>query len=148
ARACWVCVHGGARAIMRACRPEAPLMRVLHTADWHLADRLGRIDRTADLRRAVERVAALCEAEKADLLLVAGDLFSELAGPDHSCSPGRLAARATPSPRARAQVRPAPFPRAAPCAAPVGPRRAAPRRADARPAPPPPAPRPPLVPPP
>jgi exonuclease SbcD len=57
-------------------------MRVLHTADWHLADRLGRIDRTADLRRAVERVAAACDAEKVDLLLVAGDLFSELAGPD------------------------------------------------------------------
>jgi exonuclease SbcD len=33
-------------------------MRILHTADWHLGDRLGRIDRTDDLRRAVERVAA------------------------------------------------------------------------------------------
>jgi exonuclease SbcD len=57
-------------------------MRILHTADWHLADRLGRIDRTDDLRRAVERVAGYCAEEKADVLLVAGDLFSELAGPD------------------------------------------------------------------
>src|SRR5256885_729849 len=57
-------------------------MRILHTADWHLADRLGRIDRTDDLRRAVERVAGYCAEEKVDLLLVAGDLFSELAGPD------------------------------------------------------------------
>ena len=57
-------------------------MRILHTADWHLGDRLGRIDRTDDLRRAVERVAALCADEKADVLLVAGDLFSELAGPE------------------------------------------------------------------
>jgi hypothetical protein len=32
-------------------------MRLLHIADWHLGDRLGRIDRTPDLRRAVERVA-------------------------------------------------------------------------------------------
>jgi DNA repair protein SbcD/Mre11 len=55
-------------------------MRVLHTADWHLADRLGRIDRTADLRRAVERVADFCRQEAIDVLLVAGDLFSELAG--------------------------------------------------------------------
>lgn len=55
-------------------------MRVLHTGDWHLADRLGRIDRTDDLRRAVERVAAYCKSEKVDVLLVAGDLFSELAG--------------------------------------------------------------------
>jgi len=55
-------------------------MRILHTADWHLADRLGRIDRTDDLRRAVERVAAYCQSEQVDVLLVAGDLFSELAG--------------------------------------------------------------------
>jgi exonuclease SbcD len=57
-------------------------MRILHTADWHLGDRLGRVDRTADLRRAVERVAAYCEQERADVLLVAGDLFSELSRPD------------------------------------------------------------------
>ncbi|HWG43013.1 MAG TPA: exonuclease subunit SbcD [Gemmataceae bacterium] len=57
-------------------------MRILHTADWHLADRLGRIDRTDDLRKAVERVAGYCRSEKVDVLLVAGDLFSELAGPD------------------------------------------------------------------
>lgn len=57
-------------------------MKILHTADWHLGDRLGRIDRTEDLRRAVERVAEHCEREHVDVLLVAGDLFSELARPD------------------------------------------------------------------
>src|SRR5262245_23196526 len=57
-------------------------MRILHTADWHLADRLGRIDRTDDLRRAVERVADYCRSEAIEVLLVAGDLFSELAGPE------------------------------------------------------------------
>jgi exonuclease SbcD len=57
-------------------------MRILHTADWHLGDRLGRIDRTDDLRRAVERVAVYCRDEKIDVLLVAGDLFSELARAD------------------------------------------------------------------
>jgi len=57
-------------------------MRILHTADWHLGDRLGRIDRTDDLRRAVERVATHCKNEQVDVLLVAGDLFSELARPD------------------------------------------------------------------
>jgi exonuclease SbcD len=57
-------------------------MKILHTADWHLGDRLGRIDRTDDLRRAVERVADYCTRHKADVLLVAGDLFSELARPD------------------------------------------------------------------
>ena len=57
-------------------------MKILHTADWHLGDRLGRIDRTQDLRRAVERIARYCEMEAVDVLLVAGDLFSELARPD------------------------------------------------------------------
>jgi exonuclease SbcD len=57
-------------------------MRILHTADWHLGDRMGRIDRTDDLRRAVERVAVYCDEEKVDVLLVAGDLFSELSRPD------------------------------------------------------------------
>lgn len=57
-------------------------MRILHTADWHLGDRLGRIDRTNDLRRAVERVGQYCRSESVDVLLVAGDLFSELARPD------------------------------------------------------------------
>jgi exonuclease SbcD len=57
-------------------------MRILHTADWHLGDRLGRIDRTEDLRRAVERIAGYCDSEKVDTLLVAGDLFSEMASPD------------------------------------------------------------------
>src|SRR5207302_7411208 len=57
-------------------------MRILHTADWHLGDRLGRIDRTDDLRRAVERVADYCVRRSVDVLLVAGDLFSELARPD------------------------------------------------------------------
>jgi exonuclease SbcD len=57
-------------------------MRILHTGDWHLGDRLGRIDRTDDLRRAVERIAGYCDTEKVDTLLVAGDLFSEMASPD------------------------------------------------------------------
>ncbi len=57
-------------------------MRIIHTADWHLGDRLGRIDRTDDLKRAVERVALVCRDETADVLLVAGDLFSELSRPD------------------------------------------------------------------
>jgi exonuclease SbcD len=57
-------------------------MRILHTADWHLGDRLGGrgIDRTHDLHRAVERVAAYCESEAIDVLLVAGDLFSDKLG--------------------------------------------------------------------
>jgi exonuclease SbcD len=57
-------------------------MRMLHTADWHLGDRLGRIDRTVDLRRGVERIANYCHTEQVDVLIVAGDIFSEAARPD------------------------------------------------------------------
>ena len=54
-------------------------MKIIHTADWHLCDRLGRNDRTRDLAVRVERVAELCLEHGADLLLIAGDLFSEQA---------------------------------------------------------------------
>jgi exonuclease SbcD len=58
-------------------------MRILHTGDWHLGDRLQRIDRTADLRRGVERIAAYCDEHQVEVMIVAGDLFSELSRPDH-----------------------------------------------------------------
>jgi len=58
-------------------------VRILHTADWHLCNRLGRIDRTEDLQARVEQVAAMCEEHKADVLLIAGDLFDDRAEPDH-----------------------------------------------------------------
>jgi exonuclease SbcD len=57
-------------------------MKILHTADWHLGQRLGRIPRTDDLRRAVERVMGLCEREAVDVLVVAGDLFHSVRRPD------------------------------------------------------------------
>jgi exonuclease SbcD len=52
-------------------------LRIIHTADWHLCHRLGRVDRSQDLRDRVERIAGLCETHAADVLLIAGDLFSE-----------------------------------------------------------------------
>jgi exonuclease SbcD len=58
-------------------------MKILHTGDWHLGDRLNHIDRTEDLRRAVERVAAYCQEWDVDVLLVAGDLFSERSRADN-----------------------------------------------------------------
>jgi len=54
-------------------------MKIIHTADWHLCDSLGRNDRTKDLEARVERVAELCIEHDAEVLLIAGDLFSERA---------------------------------------------------------------------
>ena len=50
-------------------------MRIIHTADWHMGKRLGAVDRDADIARAIGRVADVCRAEAADVLLVCGDLF-------------------------------------------------------------------------
>ena len=57
-------------------------MRILHTADWHLGDRLKQIDRTADLERAVQHVADCCERHQVEVLVIAGDLLSELVKPE------------------------------------------------------------------
>ena len=53
-------------------------MKIIHTADWHLGHRLGRIDRGEHLRRAVGRVVDLCLGERADVLLICGDLFHDV----------------------------------------------------------------------
>jgi exonuclease SbcD len=59
---------------------------ILHTADWHLGKRLGRVDRSADLRRAVERVFAYCDQQRVDVLLIAGDLFDTVCRADDVCA--------------------------------------------------------------
>jgi exonuclease SbcD len=53
-------------------------VKILHTADWHLGKRLGRVDRSEDLRRAVGRVVEVCEREGVEVLLIAGDLFDNV----------------------------------------------------------------------
>ncbi len=50
-------------------------MRILHTSDWHLGNRLGTHDRTDELFSQVERICKLTEEHQADVLLVAGDIF-------------------------------------------------------------------------
>lgn len=57
-------------------------MRTVHAADSHLCDRIGRLDRTENLRARVERIAVRCEEHRADALVIAGTLFSERAAGD------------------------------------------------------------------
>jgi exonuclease SbcD len=52
-------------------------LRVLHTADWHLGDRLGGIDRLPDQLARLEELTAHAESEQADVLLVCGDVLEE-----------------------------------------------------------------------
>ena len=50
-------------------------MRILHTADWHAGRTLLGMDRTSEVRAALEEIAAIAEEREVDLILVAGDLF-------------------------------------------------------------------------
>ena len=56
-------------------------MRVLHTADFH-AGRITRgYDRTSELQDALTEIAGLARTERADAVLVAGDLFDTVNPP-------------------------------------------------------------------
>ncbi len=50
-------------------------MKILHTSDWHVGKRLGRFDRMDEYRAAIAEVAAIADDERADLVVVSGDLF-------------------------------------------------------------------------
>lgn len=52
-------------------------MKILHTSDWHLGARIGRLDRADDAFARIAEIAALIDEEDVDLLLVAGDVFDE-----------------------------------------------------------------------
>jgi DNA repair protein SbcD/Mre11 len=66
-------------------------MRILHTADWHIGRRLGRHDRTEEMREALDEVARIADEEQADLVLVAGDVFDRATPPVESLSLGLTA---------------------------------------------------------
>jgi exonuclease SbcD len=66
-------------------------MRILHTADWHVGRRLGRHDRTDEMRDALDEVARIADEEQVDLVLVAGDVFDRAAPAVESLSLGLTA---------------------------------------------------------
>lgn len=53
-------------------------MRVLHTADFHAGRNLRGLDRTPEVRAALAEIADLAVSERADAVLVAGDLFDSV----------------------------------------------------------------------
>lgn len=50
-------------------------MRILHTADWHVGKRLGRVDRAEDHAAVLDEIVRVADEEAVDLVLVCGDLF-------------------------------------------------------------------------
>lgn len=51
------------------------VMRVLHTADFHAGRSLRGFDRTPEVHDALTEIAGLARTERADVVLVSGDLF-------------------------------------------------------------------------
>lgn len=51
------------------------VMRVLHTADFHAGRNLRGFDRTPEIHEALTEIAGLAKSERADVVLVSGDLF-------------------------------------------------------------------------
>lgn len=52
-------------------------MRILHTSDWHLNDRLGHVHRQGDIVKRLEEIAGYLDEYQVDVMVVAGDLFSQ-----------------------------------------------------------------------
>jgi DNA repair protein SbcD/Mre11 len=50
-------------------------MRILHTSDWHIGKRLGRHDRSAEVREVLDEVCGIADERDVDLVLVSGDVF-------------------------------------------------------------------------
>lgn len=63
-------------------------MRILHTSDWHVGRRLGRHDRTEETRQVLEEVARIADEQRADLVLVSGDVFDRPVPPVDALSLG------------------------------------------------------------
>src|SRR4029077_20258534 len=71
--------HGGRRKpgqhpARRSVR-RSSVMKIVHTSDWHVGRTLRGRSRAAEHEAVLAEVAALVEAEEADLVLVTGDGF-------------------------------------------------------------------------
>ena len=51
------------------------MMRLLHTADWHLGKRLDQFSRLPEQRAVMQEIIEVAEREAVDAVLIAGDIF-------------------------------------------------------------------------
>lgn len=56
-------------------------MKILHTADWHLGKRLEGKSRFPEQAEVLEEIFEIAEREKADLVIVSGDVFDAFVPP-------------------------------------------------------------------
>src|SRR5437660_7606137 len=53
----------------------------MHTADWHVGKKLGRIDRRAEFEQVLDELVAIARDQRVDLVVVAGDLLDRAIAP-------------------------------------------------------------------
>ena len=51
------------------------MIRILHTADWHLGKRLQEYSRLEEQKLVLDEICQIADREKVDLVLLAGDIF-------------------------------------------------------------------------
>ncbi len=56
-------------------------MTILHTADWHLGKILSHISLIKDQRHCIEQILGIIDAEKPDLMIIAGDIYDRSVPP-------------------------------------------------------------------
>lgn len=69
--------HGGGdpEGIGNQTRLTLTMIRILHTADWHLGKKLDHLSRLEEQRRVLEEICSVAEQESVDVVLIAGDLY-------------------------------------------------------------------------
>jgi len=58
------------------------MLKILHTADWHLGKRLQEFSRLEEQKEVLEEIIGIAENEKVDLVVLAGDIFDAF-NPSH-----------------------------------------------------------------
>jgi DNA repair protein SbcD/Mre11 len=58
------------------------MLKILHTADWHLGKKLQEFSRLEEQKQVLEEIIEIAENEKVDLVLLAGDIFDSY-NPSH-----------------------------------------------------------------
>lgn len=51
------------------------MIRILHTADWHLGKKLERFHRLPEQEQVLEEICAIADKESVDVVVIAGDLY-------------------------------------------------------------------------
>lgn len=53
-------------------------MRILHTADWHIGRRSDDLDRSAEIKEALDHVVRIAKEKEVDMVIIAGDIYDTL----------------------------------------------------------------------